>query len=59
MDFHWLGLRVTLVFFAFSSTAGASVSIGYAIDCYEELGANAIFSIMLVRNTMIFAASDG
>ncbi|TLD21060.1 hypothetical protein PspLS_09251 [Pyricularia sp. CBS 133598] len=56
---HWFGLVFAMTVFGFAATAGASLSISYVIDSYRELGADAIVSVMLIRNTMSFAVSYG
>jgi hypothetical protein len=40
-------------------TAGCQIPLSYCIDCYTELGSDAIVTIILIRNTMSFAIGYG
>lgn len=44
---------------AFSNTVGLALSVAYAVDSYRALGAEAVVTVILVRNTMSFAIGWG
>ncbi|KAH7126064.1 major facilitator superfamily domain-containing protein [Dactylonectria macrodidyma] len=56
---HWVGLMFAMGAFAASITIGCQLPISYCIDCYRDLGADAIVTVILIRNTMSFAVSYG
>ncbi|KAL2670341.1 hypothetical protein Neosp_014808 [[Neocosmospora] mangrovei] len=58
-EVHWFGLIFAIGLIGATITAGASLPIAYCIDCYKELGADAVVTIILIRNTMSFAISYG
>ncbi|RSL83960.1 hypothetical protein CEP52_016569 [Fusarium oligoseptatum] len=58
-EVHWFGLILAIGLIGATITAGASLPIAYCIDCYKELGADAVVTIILIRNTMSFAISYG
>ncbi|KAK0376111.1 hypothetical protein CLIM01_06531 [Colletotrichum limetticola] len=58
-EVHWFGLVFAMGIFGAAITAGSQLSISYCIDCYKELGEDAIVTVILIRNTMSFAVSYG
>ncbi|OHW96485.1 major facilitator superfamily transporter [Colletotrichum incanum] len=58
-EVHWFGLVFSMGVFGAAITAGSQLSISYCIDCYKELGEDAIVTVILIRNTMSFAVSYG
>ncbi|CAI6097655.1 unnamed protein product [Clonostachys chloroleuca] len=56
---HWFGLVFAMGVLAGSVAAGCQLPISYCIDCYKDLGADAIVTVILIRNTMSFAVSYG
>lgn len=53
-DIHWFGIVFAMGVISFTTTAGSQICIAYAIDCYRDLGAEALASVMIIRNTMSF-----
>lgn len=53
-DVHWFGIFFAMGVISFTTTAGSQICIAYAIDCYRDLGAEALASVMIIRNTMSF-----
>jgi hypothetical protein len=43
----------------FTITVGVQLIVSYCIDSYKDLGADAIVSVILIRNTMSFAIGYG
>ncbi|KAF5510266.1 putative MFS-type transporter [Colletotrichum siamense] len=56
---HWFGLVFAMGALSGGVTAGSQLAITYCIDSYKELGADAIVTVILIRNTMSFAVSYG
>ncbi|KAF4434491.1 transporter HOL1 [Fusarium acutatum] len=56
---HWSGLLFALGMLGAAITAGCQIPISYCIDCYTELGSDAIVTIIIIRNTMSFAIGYG
>lgn len=56
---HWFGLLVAMCGLAFSNAAGLTLSLAYLIDCYRELGGEAVTTAIIVRNSMAFAINYG
>lgn len=56
---HWFGLIVAMVLVGCSIIMGAQISLAYCIDCYKDLGADAIVTVIIIRNTMGFAYGYG
>lgn len=56
---HWIGLVVAMGILAMTTTMGVSLSVNYLIDSYHDISADALVSVILVRNTMSFAVSYG
>lgn len=56
---HWFGLVFAMGLLASSITIGCQLPISYCIDSYKDLGADAIVTVILIRNTMSFAVSYG
>ncbi|KAF5556092.1 transporter HOL1 [Fusarium napiforme] len=56
---HWSGLLVALGILGSAITAGCQLPLSYCIDCYTELGSDAIVTIIIIRNTTSFAIGYG
>lgn len=56
---HWFGLVFAMGTISFITTAGSQISISYCIDCYRDLGSEALASVIVVRNTMAFGIGYG
>lgn len=56
---QWFGLIFAIGTISCMATIGCQVSINYCIDSYRALGADAIVTVILVRNTMSFAIGYG
>ncbi|PNP76188.1 hypothetical protein FNYG_10477 [Fusarium nygamai] len=56
---HWSGLLIAMGILGAAITAGCQLPLSYCIDCYTELGSDAIVTIILIRNTMSFAIGYG
>jgi MFS family permease len=56
---HWFGLVFAMGGLALTSTTGITLSINYLIDSYHDISADAIVTVIIVRNTMSFAISYG
>uniref|UniRef100_A0A0D2XY38 Major facilitator superfamily (MFS) profile domain-containing protein n=1 Tax=Fusarium oxysporum (strain Fo5176) TaxID=660025 RepID=A0A0D2XY38_FUSOF len=56
---HWSGLLIAMGMLGAAITAGCQIPLSYCIDCYTELGSDAIVTIILIRNTMSFAIGYG
>ncbi|KAF5671979.1 transporter HOL1 [Fusarium circinatum] len=56
---HWSGLLIAMGILGAAITAGCQIPLSYCIDCYTELGSDAIVTIILIRNTMSFAMGYG
>lgn len=51
---HWFGLIVAMCLLSFCSVCGVSLSVQYMVDSYRELGAEALTTMICIRNTMSF-----
>jgi len=58
-EVHWFGLVFAMGCLAFTTAVGITLSVNYLIDSYHDISGDAIVTIILVRNTMIFAISYG
>ncbi|EME85123.1 uncharacterized protein MYCFIDRAFT_195975 [Pseudocercospora fijiensis CIRAD86] len=56
---HWFGCVFAMGVIALTNVIGLQLSISYCIDSYKDLGAEAIVTVILVRNTMSFAVNYG
>lgn len=56
---HWFGLVFALGVLGCAITIGCQIPIAYCIDCYKDLGADAIVTVILIRNSMSFAIGYG
>ena len=56
---HWFGLVFSMGMLGFALTIGCQLPISYCIDTYKDLGADAIVTVIIIRNTMSFAVSYG
>lgn len=51
---HWFGVVFAMGIISFTSTAGAQIAIAYCIDCYRDLGGEALASVIVIRNCLAF-----
>ena len=58
-EIHWFGLVFAMGVMSFVSTAQSQIWVTYCVDSYRDLGGEALVTVILIRNTMIFAASYG
>ncbi|KAL8717889.1 MAG: hypothetical protein Q9225_004914 [Loekoesia sp. 1 TL-2023] len=56
---HWFGLVFAMGLMGFTNIVGLQLSVSYCIDSYRELSAEALVTVILVRNTMSFAMGYG
>jgi hypothetical protein len=56
---HWFGLVFAMGLIGLCCAVAAQLPISYCIDTYKDLGADAIVSVILIRNTMSFAIGYG
>ncbi|KAJ9501954.1 hypothetical protein H2202_002916 [Exophiala xenobiotica] len=56
---HWFGLVFAMGVTGVACSVGAQLAISYCIDTYKDLGADAIVSVICIRNTMSFAIGYG
>ncbi|KIW93362.1 uncharacterized protein Z519_05967 [Cladophialophora bantiana CBS 173.52] len=56
---HWFGLIFAMGTLAGSTCFGITLSVNYLIDTYHEISADAMTTVILVRNTMSFAIGYG
>lgn len=56
---HWVGMMFAMGALGAAITIGCQLPISYCIDCYRDLGSDAIVTVILIRNTMSFAIGYG
>lgn len=56
---HWFGLSFAMGCLAYTMTTAVTLSVNYLIDSYHDISADAIVTVIIVRNTMSFAVSYG
>lgn len=56
---HWFGLVFAMGVISFVTTAQSQIWVTYCVDSYRDLGGEALTTVILIRNTMYFAASYG
>ncbi|TGO08447.1 hypothetical protein BTUL_0209g00180 [Botrytis tulipae] len=56
---HWFGLIFAMFILSASITIAIPVSCNYAIDTYQQLGGQAMVTVIIIRNTMSFAINYG
>ncbi|KAI9150869.1 MFS-type transporter [Paramyrothecium foliicola] len=56
---HWFGITFAMGVISFTTTAGSQMSIAYTVDCYRDLGSEALATVMIIRNTMSFGIGYG
>lgn len=56
---HWFGLVFAMGTVSFVTTSGSQIWITYCIDSYHDLGAEALVTVMILRNTLFFAVNYG
>lgn len=58
-EVHWFGPVFAMGMLGATITIGCQLPISYCIDSYKDLGADAIVTVILIRNTMSFAIGYG
>ncbi|KAK3672391.1 hypothetical protein LTR78_007698 [Recurvomyces mirabilis] len=58
-EMHWIAPIVGTGFVAFGLSVGGAVTMSYILDCYKEIGTQAITSIILIRNIVGFGITWG
>ena len=56
---HWFGLVFAMGTISFTTTTGSQISVACCIDCYRDLSAEAVATVMIIRNTMSFGIGYG
>lgn len=56
---HWFGLVFAMGILGSCISIGIQLPCSYCIDSYEALAADAMVTVIIVRNTMSFAVSYG
>jgi hypothetical protein len=56
---HWIGLAFGVGMMGFTNGLAATLSLGYALDCYRELGTEVMIAVIIVRNSLAFAIGYG
>ncbi|KIW91773.1 uncharacterized protein Z519_07743 [Cladophialophora bantiana CBS 173.52] len=56
---HWFGCIVALFLLGISITFLLQLNIGYCLDSYKDLSAEALVTVICIRNTMNFAFDYG
>jgi hypothetical protein len=51
---HWFAIVFAMGVISFTTTAGSQMSIAYCVDCYRDLGGEALAAVIIIRNTMAF-----
>ncbi|KAL1899572.1 hypothetical protein Sste5346_002974 [Sporothrix stenoceras] len=56
---HWIGPIIAMGFISFATVVGAQVCYSYCIDSYRALSGEAIVTVVLLRNNMLFGINYG
>jgi hypothetical protein len=56
---HWFGLVFAMGLMGLAIAMGSHLGVSYCIDTYKDFGADAVASIICIRNTLGFAFSYG
>ncbi|KAF7193487.1 putative MFS-type transporter, partial [Pseudocercospora fuligena] len=56
---HWFGLMVALFCLGIGIVFLLQINISYCLDSYKDLGAEALVTVILIRNTMNFGFNYG
>ena len=56
---HWFGLIFSMGVLGFATMVGVQISVSYFIDSYRALSGEAIITVILIRNTLLYATSYG
>lgn len=56
---HWFGCIVALFFFGIAITFLLQINIAYCLESYKDLSAEALVTVICIRNTMNFAFDYG
>jgi len=56
---HWFALLVAMAGLGFINSCGVTLSINYLIDSYHNISADALPTVIIIRNTMAFALGYG
>jgi len=52
---HWFGIAFAIFMKGLQSSLVISLSIKYTLNCYRDIGIEAIVTVIFIRNTMSFA----
>ncbi|KAF4124954.1 (MFS) transporter [Geosmithia morbida] len=58
-EVHWFGPVFAMAMLGASCVVGCQVPIAYCIDAYKDLSADAMVTVICIRNTMSFAIGYG
>jgi hypothetical protein len=58
-EVHWFGLVFAMGMLGAAVTIGCQLPVSYCIDSYKDLGADAMVTVIIIRNTMSFAVNYG
>jgi hypothetical protein len=58
-EIHWIGPIIAMGFIAFVTVVGAQICYSYCIDSYRTLSGEAIVTVILIRNNMLFGINYG
>ncbi|KAH7086060.1 MFS transporter [Paraphoma chrysanthemicola] len=58
-EIHWIGLVIAMGMLTTGLASGMIISLTYLVDCYHDIAAEALTSVILIRNTMSFAIGYG
>jgi hypothetical protein len=56
---HWFGLIFAMGMLATCIAVGVQLPVNYCIDSYKSISGDAMVTVILVRNTMVFAVNYG
>lgn len=56
---HWFAIVFAMGVVSFTTTAGSQMAIAYCVDCYRDMGSEALAAVMIIRNTMSFGIGYG
>ncbi|KAL4884614.1 putative MFS transporter [Aspergillus karnatakaensis] len=58
-EVHWMAMVFAMGVISFTTTAGSQMSIAYCVDCYRDLGGEALAAVIVIRNSMSFGIGYG
>lgn len=56
---QWMGPIIAMGFISFATVVGAQICYSYCIDSYRALSGEAIVTVILIRNNMLFGINYG